>query len=121
MRLGGLPTRVTPEERPAPLSGVASTQNSPEKPAPHWRQIAGPALTPGQFHCATVGAAAVINENDAFNQAHWRAAESGEWGYRRPGAGPQEPPKPPKPQASTDDPRYRIPDDLSIPEFLRRR
>jgi hypothetical protein len=47
-----------------------------------WRIIAGPPLTPSQFHCATVGAVAAISDSDLINSAHWRAAKEWKWGYR---------------------------------------
>jgi hypothetical protein len=49
-----------------------------------WRIIAGPPLTPSQFHCATVGAVAAISDSDLINSAHWRAAKEWKWGYRLP-------------------------------------
>jgi hypothetical protein len=45
--------------------------------------VAGPQITANQFHCAVVGAGEALAEADRINDAHWRAAKAGKYGYRR--------------------------------------
>jgi hypothetical protein len=96
-----------------------------------WRIIAGPPLTPSQFHCATVGAVAAISDSDLINSAHWRAAKDGEWSYRLPdGIGRVSHGDRAKPAHADAGgifrrrggkfPHLEIPADLTIPAFLRR-
>jgi hypothetical protein len=88
--------------------------------------VAGSPLSASAFHCAGVGAGWAIAEADRTNSAHWRAAEEEKQGYRLPC----------KPTvdlsqiestvnttvvtAAAARPDLSIPDDLTIPDFLRR-
>jgi hypothetical protein len=102
------------------LSTVTTAQeNPPQVPDRGWRIVAGPELTPSQFHCAIVAARAAVDANDLINAAHWRAARAGERGNRRPDAATA-------PPAGSSERAARqamlpIPDDRSIPAFLDRR
>jgi hypothetical protein len=94
--------------------------------------VAGPPPSVSALHCAGVGASWAIAEADRTNARHWRAAAESEQGYRLPD--PIEPvgveeraTENPKNIASyvtagvrDDRPDLVIPDDLSIPLFLRR-
>ena len=101
------------------LSTVTTAQeNPPQVPDRGWHVVAGPEMTPSQFHCATVGARTAVDANDLINQAHWKAARAGERGYCRdavtaPPAGSSE--------RAARHAMLPIPDDLSIPAFLDRR
>jgi len=126
----------------APSGGVSTTKNS-IKPgtesglkgdrASKWRQIAGPPLTPNQFHCAIIGGAEAIKANDRANARHWREHCLIEphhppvnvvGGYKFPDAPVVDlapVPAPIEPHTSAPNPYLaQIPDDLSIPSFLKR-
>ena len=111
------PSTVRP--RGEVLSTVTTAPaNPPQATDRGWFIVAGPELTPSQVRCAIVGARTAVDEVDRANAAHWRAAQAGEHGYRRPGAvtippvGPSE--------RTAQHAMLPIPDDLSIPTFLRR-
>jgi hypothetical protein len=90
------------------------------KPDRGWFTVAGPNLTPSQFHCAIVGAREAVDSFADINAAHWKAARAGERGYRLPDAAVVEPAKS-CPATAVDRPDLSIPADLSIPPFLDRR
>ena len=72
------PSTVRPREV---LSTVTTAPaNPPQATDRGWFIVAGPELTPSQFHCAIVGARAAVDANDLINAAHWRAAQAGERG-----------------------------------------
>jgi hypothetical protein len=48
----------------------------PSEPDRGWRTIAGPALTPSQFHCALVGAGAAVEAVRRSNARYWREANA---------------------------------------------
>ena len=126
----------------ADASSAKSSQVAPDfidlkpagKAARPWFIVAGPPLTPSQFHCATLPGTAMddVKRIEAKNRAALKAAEQAEieasgeftdpdWrevispdGVRcfvTRFAPPQKPPQQALPP---------IPDDLSIPDFLRR-
>jgi hypothetical protein len=123
------------QEVPIPC-GLAS-ESKPTEPANRpWRQIAGPPLTPSQFHCATLEGTAMddvrrieaknrklledaeraeIEANGNFTESEWREVVSPDGvkcfvtRFRD-----QVVPKPLRPE-------HRIPADLSVPPFLDRR
>jgi hypothetical protein len=84
-----------------------------------WFAVAGPELTPSQFHCAIVGAREAVDSFAEINAGHWKAARAGERGYRLPDAAVVEPAK--SYPATAARPDLAIPDDLSIPPLLDRR
>jgi hypothetical protein len=77
--------------------------------------IAGPVLSANNYTSAVVGAGEALAASDRLNAAHWRSAKAGEWGYRKPAAPISEPAPIASPSLVPD-----LPDDLSIPAFLRR-
>ena len=77
--------------------------------------VAGPVLSANNYTGAVVGAGETLAASDRLNAAHWRSAKAGEWGYRRPAAPISEPAPITSPSLLPD-----LPDDLSIPAFLRR-
>jgi hypothetical protein len=122
------------QEVPIPCGSASAST-----PVRGWRQIAGPALTPSQLHCATLGGSATdevrrieaknraaqkvpkleeteIEANAEFTEANWTEVVSPD-GVRcfvtksAPSA---------KVITETITVATVIPDDLSIPEFLRR-
>jgi hypothetical protein len=104
-----------------PFSGVAEAISDGTR---GWFAVAGPDLTPNQFHCAIVGAREAVETVVDINKTHWKAARAGERGYRLLDAAAVE--------SSGSDPATAIaagrvgslvatiPDDLSIPMFLNR-
>ena len=102
-----------------PLSGVTTATAEANR---GWSIVAGPELTPSQFHCAIVRAREAVESFADINAAHWKAARAGERGYRlpdderRPDLGPKSNTGP-----ATAALIATIPDDLSIPAFLDRR
>jgi hypothetical protein len=127
---------VVAEEAKA-ISEVPANQAvlSAPKPVDRWRIIAGPALTPSQFHCATLPGTAMdevlwieaknktilkavkeaeIEANGYFTETVWREVISPD-GVRCFVTRFRDAPKA-KPRAMPP-----IPDDLSIPPFLDRR
>jgi hypothetical protein len=120
-------------------SGCAMTQEVPvnrgsfraSKPFRAWKQIAGPALTPNQFHCATVGDSAMdeLLRIEAKNKAVLSEGEKAEVAVNGEFSDAPDDVKcfvttftvavtgtynaSPVPDA-------QMPDDLTIPEFLRR-
>ena len=90
----------------------------PLKPDRGWFIVAGPEQTTSQFHCALVGARTAVDEVDRANAVHWRAAQAGEHGYRRPGAVTVEVPVPNSTPSAERPAMLPIPADLSIPAFL---
>jgi len=64
---------------------------------------------------AVVGAGEALAASDRLNAAHWRDAKAGECGYRKPAAPISESAPIASPSLIPD-----LPDDLSIPAFLRR-
>jgi hypothetical protein len=120
--LQGLGAPVKAPEGSNPLSGVTNAPN-PVLPDRGWFIVAGPKLTPSQFHCAIVGAREAVDGFAEINAAHWKAAKVGERGYRLPDAAVSEPKSRPV-TAITERVASliaTIPDDLSIPPFLDRR
>jgi hypothetical protein len=77
--------------------------------------IAGPVLSANNYTGAVVGAGEALTASDRLNAAHWRSAKAGEWGYRKPAAPISESAPIASPSLIPD-----LPDDLSIPAFLRR-
>jgi hypothetical protein len=92
------------------------------KPDRGWFAVAGPELTPDQFHCAIVGAREAVESVADVNKAHWRSARAGGHGYR------VRDPDTPKPLAENPPENggrsavliATITDDLSISDFLLR-
>lgn len=83
---------------------------------------AGTPITAGAYHGAVVGARDALAEADRVNAAHWKAANEGKYGYRRPDVMPATttPMLTPSKPAVPHQPQL-IPDDLTIPAFLLRR
>jgi hypothetical protein len=97
------------------------SSKQPLKPDRGWFIVAGPKLTPLQFHCAIVGAREAVDSFAEINANHWRAARSGERGYRLSDVAVVETAKSYPATVAVTRPDLTIPDDLSIPAFLDRR
>jgi len=129
--------------RYAASSGGVSTHKNPTKSGTEsglkgdraWRIVAGPPAAPtaSVFHCATIGGAEAIRANDRANAQHWREhclikphhpPVNVVGGYKFPDAPVVDLAPVPvsiEPQTSAPNPhRAQIPDDLSIPPFLKR-
>jgi hypothetical protein len=114
-------TRLESPEGTKPLSGVTNAMADDFR---GWFAVAGPELTPNQFHCAIVGAREAVVGVADVNAAHWKAAKEGKQGYRLPKTDPVIPgmgydwqPAQSEPESGS---KRAIPDDLSIPDFLLR-
>jgi hypothetical protein len=112
---------------------------APPKPDRPWRFVAGPELSASALHCATVSGDQAIQVINRTNARHWREynVKAEEWslitrhdppvnltgGYNFPSAPVITTPAPiirlSRPVKETA-PSVPIPDDFSIPEFLRR-
>jgi hypothetical protein len=130
-------SRVISPSKNADSIGVESRlkleRASPTPAAEHstgtWSELrviaAGEPITANAYHAAVIGAGAALAEADRVNGAHWRAAKAGKAGYGPPDVVPATSsavPMPSKPAVPQGRPAGlpAIPDDLSIPAFLRR-
>jgi hypothetical protein len=99
-----------------PISWIAPPAVEPSHG--RWRIIAGPPLTPSQFHCAVVGAAEAVATVERTNEAHRAAVKAGERGYRKPDRRIVKRALVTSTPTPANRPGLAIPDDLSIPPFL---
>ena len=117
----------------APSNGVSPLEN-PIKPGIKidgavdrpWRLVAGPALTPNQFHCATIGGAEAVEAANRTNLRYWREANAKAEAktlvkrHDLPGTITLGQPRQDACRVYVIGKTHRLPDDLSIPDFLRR-
>ena len=119
------PSLCTVSSKSAQSTGIKSAHNDDRS----WRQIAGPELGADSFRYAAVGADV---EPARRNARHWREAGAGVLigrtdppinllgGYKFPNAPVVELTAPPAAaRAAVPDSSHTIPDDLSIPNFLK--
>ena len=109
--------------------GLKQAPKRDRRPVEHWsgtwtplHVVAGPPISAESYYGACVGAGQALAECDRQNELHHKAAKAGKHGYRRTDRKPK--------GAATDSPptlpddvtarRLPIPDDLSIPTWLRR-
>lgn len=116
---------LTPE---TPVKSALKHASAADRP---WRIVAGPELSAGAFHCATIGAAETVEANRRGNARHWREAGAGALisridppinllgGYKFPNAPDVDLTSPAAPAAAATVSSHTFSDDLSIPNFLK--
>jgi hypothetical protein len=140
-RPGYLPSKIDEGPQKTQVSSRVSDPDFSDRPSRSWRIVAGPKLSPSELHAASVGAEGVIEANNRVNAEYWHehnAKAEAACLIKRYGppanvvGGHKFPNTPaidlvsrsnqPTPQLQRlNDLLSQIPDDLSIPPFLKRR